>query len=80
MFQVPWTKLGFDPVVMTINTMECILQLRNEESKSDDGASVASSQLSSSKPYSKKVRSKKKLQDADVPPGYIQSLLNRFST
>lgn len=79
MFQVPWTKLGFDPVVITINTMECVLQLRNEESKSDDGASVASSQLSSSKPSSKKVRSKKKLQDADVPPGYIQSLLNRFS-
>ncbi|XP_031724466.1 LOW QUALITY PROTEIN: vacuolar protein sorting-associated protein 13B, partial [Anarrhichthys ocellatus] len=26
---VPWTKLGSEPVVITINTMECILKLRD---------------------------------------------------
>lgn len=31
---VPWTKLGSEPVVITINTMECILKLR-------DGAQVS---------------------------------------
>ncbi|TNN42037.1 Vacuolar protein sorting-associated protein 13B [Liparis tanakae] len=32
---VPWTKLGSEAVVITINTMECILKLR-------DGAQVSS--------------------------------------
>lgn len=32
---VPWTKLGSEPVVITINTMECILKLK-------DGAQVSS--------------------------------------
>nr|XP_005173614.1 vacuolar protein sorting-associated protein 13B [Danio rerio] len=31
---VPWTKLSSEPVVVTINTMECILKLR-------DGATVS---------------------------------------
>lgn len=31
---VPWTKLSTEPVVITINTMECILKLR-------DGATVS---------------------------------------
>lgn len=31
---VPWTKLGSEPVVITINTMECILKLK-------DGAQVS---------------------------------------
>ncbi|XP_008945138.1 PREDICTED: vacuolar protein sorting-associated protein 13B-like [Merops nubicus] len=31
---VPWTKLGSEPVVITINTMECILKLK-------DGAQMA---------------------------------------
>lgn len=26
---VPWTKLGSEPVVITINTMECILKLKD---------------------------------------------------
>lgn len=33
---VPWTKLGSEPVVITINTMECILKLK-------DGAQVSHS-------------------------------------
>lgn len=74
--QVPWTKLGFEPVVITINTMECVLSLRKSDSKSDDGScSVDSSKSSASSMGTK--RSKKKLQDSDAPPGYIQSLLNR---
>lgn len=32
---MPWTKLGSEPVVITINTMECILKLK-------DGAQVRS--------------------------------------
>lgn len=35
---VPWTKLGSEPVVITINTMECILKLR-------DGAQVSQTLL-----------------------------------
>lgn len=36
---VPWTKLGSEPVVITINTMECILKLK-------DGAQVSHKPLS----------------------------------
>lgn len=35
---VPWTKLGSEPVVITINTMECILKLR-------DGAQVSQTEF-----------------------------------
>lgn len=31
---VPWTKLGSEPVVVTINTIECILKLRDGDEES----------------------------------------------
>ena len=54
--------------------MECVLSLRNADSGSDADSSVDSSSVNvkSSRKTKKTVH-----QDPDVPPGYIQSLLNR---
>ena len=35
---VPWTKLGSEPVVVTINTIECILKLRDSSDEHDQSA------------------------------------------
>ncbi|KAM6215693.1 intermembrane lipid transfer protein VPS13B [Rhynchocyon petersi] len=75
---VPWTKLGSEPVVITINTMECILKLK--DGMQDDHESCGSS---SATPENTKLSIKsRKIQqtapaDPDLPPGYVQSLIRR---
>ncbi|XP_018414838.1 PREDICTED: vacuolar protein sorting-associated protein 13B isoform X3 [Nanorana parkeri] len=78
---VPWTKLGSESVVITINTMECILKLK--DGAQDDHESSGSSSTSRSNTDSAKSPVKpKKIQqtapsDPDLPPGYVQSLIRR---
>ncbi|XP_032375136.1 vacuolar protein sorting-associated protein 13B isoform X2 [Etheostoma spectabile] len=77
---VPWTKLGSEPVVITINTMECILKLR--DGAQDDHESGSSSTSRSASDSSKAVAKPRRLQqaapsDPDLPPGYVQSLIRR---
>ncbi|XP_051922637.1 intermembrane lipid transfer protein VPS13B-like isoform X3 [Hippocampus zosterae] len=77
---VPWTKLGSEPVVITINTMECILKLRDGDQ--DDHESESSSTSRSVSENSKVVGKPRRLQqaapsDPDLPPGYVQSLIRR---
>ncbi|XP_078109917.1 intermembrane lipid transfer protein VPS13B isoform X3 [Sander vitreus] len=77
---VPWTKLGSEPVVITINTMECILKLRDgAQDEHESGSSSTSRSVSDS---SKAVAKPRRLQqaapsDPDLPPGYVQSLIRR---
>ncbi|XP_051812783.1 intermembrane lipid transfer protein VPS13B [Acanthochromis polyacanthus] len=77
---VPWTKLGSEPVVITINTMECILKLRDgAQDDHDSGSSSTSRSVSDS---SKAVAKPRRIQqaapsDPDLPPGYVQSLIRR---
>ena len=40
---VPWTRLGYEPVVITINTIECALKLRDSEYNDKDSVSSKSS-------------------------------------
>ncbi|KAM3873112.1 intermembrane lipid transfer protein VPS13B [Diretmus argenteus] len=77
---VPWTKLGSEPVVITINTMECILKLR--DGAQDDHESGSSSTSRSVSDSSKALAKPRRLQqaapsDPDLPPGYVQSLIRR---
>ncbi|XP_051575064.1 intermembrane lipid transfer protein VPS13B-like isoform X3 [Myxocyprinus asiaticus] len=77
---VPWTKLSSEPVVITINTMECILKLR--DGATDDNESCTSSSTNrsvseSSKNASKPRRLQQAPSDPDLPPGYVQSLIRR---
>ncbi|KAL3889914.1 hypothetical protein ACJMK2_002232 [Sinanodonta woodiana] len=74
---VPWTKLGSEPVVITINTIECILKLRDtaysecHSSESGEfGRGVKSANL-------QRPRIKQQA-DVDLPPGYLQSLMNKI--
>ncbi|XP_066525855.1 intermembrane lipid transfer protein VPS13B-like isoform X2 [Hoplias malabaricus] len=72
---VPWTKLGSEPVVITINTMECILKLK--DGAQDENESCASSRSASEKNVPKPRRVQQSPTDPDLPPGYVQSLIRR---
>lgn len=78
---VPWTKLGSEPVVITINTMECILKLK--DGIQDDHESCGSSSTNRSTAENTKSSTKpRRIQqaapaDPDLPPGYVQSLIRR---
>ncbi|KAM9436061.1 intermembrane lipid transfer protein VPS13B [Clarias gariepinus] len=72
---VPWTKLSSEPVVVTINTMECILKLK--DGSQDDNESSASSWSASEKSVPKPRRIQQSTPDPDLPPGYVQSLIRR---
>ncbi|XP_042611464.1 vacuolar protein sorting-associated protein 13B-like [Cyprinus carpio] len=77
---VPWTKLSSEPVVITINTMECILKLRDgatEDNESCTSSSTNRSTSESSKAASKPRRVQQAPSDPDLPPGYVQSLIRR---
>ncbi|KAM5281502.1 intermembrane lipid transfer protein VPS13B isoform 3-T3 [Ctenodactylus gundi] len=78
---VPWTKLGSEPVVITINTMECILKLK--DGIQDDHESCGSNSTNRSATENTKSSLKpRRIQqaaptDPDLPPGYVQSLIRR---
>ncbi|XP_060756090.1 intermembrane lipid transfer protein VPS13B-like isoform X4 [Neoarius graeffei] len=72
---VPWTKLSSEPVVITINTMECILKLK--DGSQDENESSASSWSASEKSVPKPRRVQQSSPDPDLPPGYVQSLIRR---
>ncbi|XP_061851653.1 intermembrane lipid transfer protein VPS13B isoform X1 [Colius striatus] len=79
---VPWTKLGSEPVVITINTMECILKLKDgaqqEEHESCGSSSTNRSTTESMKSAVKPRRVQQSASpDPDLPPGYVQSLIRR---
>lgn len=65
---VPWTKLISEPIVITINTIECILKLRDS---TDDGDTSSTSSVKSKGESGKKKA--KKPEEIDVPPGMISS-------
>ncbi|XP_035828543.1 vacuolar protein sorting-associated protein 13B [Aplysia californica] len=73
---VPWTKLGSEPVVITINTVECVLKVR------DTAYDVSSTTQSSSTPgktVQHKQKAKRRSQSAEeLPPGYLQSIVGRI--
>ncbi|KAG7317797.1 hypothetical protein KOW79_018832 [Hemibagrus wyckioides] len=72
---VPWTKLSSEPVVVTINTMECILKLK--DGSQDENESSTSSWSASEKNVPKPRRIQQTSPDPDLPPGYVQSLIRR---
>lgn len=69
---VPWTKLGSEPVIITINTIECILKLSGDDTGNDNDSQKI---IQSRKNVSSRHVEKPELVEA--PPGYVQSLINR---
>ncbi|XP_071410193.1 intermembrane lipid transfer protein VPS13B isoform X5 [Pithys albifrons albifrons] len=79
---VPWTKLGSEPVVITINTMECILKLKDGAQQEDHESCGSSSTNRSTTESTKSAVKPRRVQqstspDPDLPPGYVQSLIRR---
>ncbi|QQP35289.1 Uncharacterized protein FKW44_023462, partial [Caligus rogercresseyi] len=62
---VPWTRLHADPIVITINTIECVLRLPGDEDSSES-------------PSAKRPAPKRIQEDRNPPPGYVQSLINKI--
>ncbi|XP_069674298.1 intermembrane lipid transfer protein VPS13B isoform X2 [Periplaneta americana] len=76
LIHVPWTKLNSEPITITINTIECILKLRGEDTVGSDSASHASTSTQTTKDSRR--RPSKRQQDMVAPPGYVQSLVNKI--
>ncbi|XP_059720532.1 intermembrane lipid transfer protein VPS13B isoform X5 [Haemorhous mexicanus] len=78
---VPWTKLGSEPVVITINTMECILKLKDGAQEDHESCGSSSTNRSTTESLKSAVKSRRVQQsaspDPDLPPGYVQSLIRR---
>ncbi|XP_033123358.1 vacuolar protein sorting-associated protein 13B-like [Anneissia japonica] len=76
---VPWSRLGSEPVVVTINTIDLSLKLRDSESADHDSDSSSSTSSKTSKAVSE-IKSPKRQthNDEEMPPGYVQSLMNRI--
>ncbi|XP_063419366.1 intermembrane lipid transfer protein VPS13B-like [Mytilus trossulus] len=72
---VPWTKLGSEPVVITINTIECILKLRESPYEGSSKGPKSDLRRSKSRPSLKP----RKQGEEDLPPGYLQSLMNKIA-
>ncbi|XP_064333004.1 intermembrane lipid transfer protein VPS13B isoform X2 [Camelus dromedarius] len=78
---VPWTKLGSEPVVITINTMECILKLKDGIQDDHESCGSNSTNHSTTENTKSSVKPRRIQQaaptDPDLPPGYVQSLIRR---
>ncbi|XP_063246372.1 intermembrane lipid transfer protein VPS13B isoform X5 [Prinia subflava] len=78
---VPWTKLGSEPVVITINTMECILKLKDGAQEDHESCGSSSTNRSTTESMKSAVKARRVQQsaspDPDLPPGYVQSLIRR---
>ncbi|KAK3772280.1 hypothetical protein RRG08_039097 [Elysia crispata] len=73
---VPWTKLGSEPVVITINTVECIVKVRDTAYETGSSGKSASSPGKASQ---QRQKAKRRAQPTeDLPPGYLQSIVNRI--
>ena len=80
---VPWTRLNTEPIVITINTIECVLKLPTDDdpaaSESDACSTVSSAAGTAAVGGRKSRRSVVSGEETPVaPPGYVQSLINKI--
>ncbi|GAB1597682.1 vacuolar protein sorting-associated protein 13B-like [Argonauta hians] len=73
---VPWTRLGSEPVVITVNTIECIVRLKDSSTDSDKRSSKSESSTRSMA-QSLKIKAKKQPIEEELPAGYLQGLVNK---
>ncbi|XP_048244061.1 vacuolar protein sorting-associated protein 13B-like isoform X2 [Haliotis rufescens] len=75
---VPWTKLGSEPVVITVNTIECILKVRDTAYGDSASTKSGESQRRASQQARARIKPKRPDPADELPPGYLQSLMNRI--
>ena len=73
---VPWTKLYYEPAVITINTIECVLKLKENNFTAEGVDEAIEVQQVDIKPSSDSTTPEPDTEKA-IPPGYVQSLLNK---
>ena len=73
---VPWTKLYYEPAIITINTIECVLKLKENNFTAEGVDEVIEVQQADIKPSSDSTTPEPDAEKA-IPPGYVQSLLNK---
>ncbi|XP_047349792.1 vacuolar protein sorting-associated protein 13B isoform X2 [Vespa velutina] len=64
MIHVPWVKINSEPIIVTINTIECILKLKDEK---NPGTKINNS-----------LQNKKEMFQEQAPPGYIKSIITKI--
>ncbi|RZB39380.1 Chorein N domain containing protein [Asbolus verrucosus] len=69
LIHVPWTKLTSEPITITINTIECVLKLK-------DANDAVVSESSPTRDKHKKNTSHR--QEVEAPPNYVQLLINKI--
>ncbi|XP_050449510.1 intermembrane lipid transfer protein VPS13B isoform X1 [Cataglyphis hispanica] len=62
LIHVPWVKITSEPIVVTINTIECILKLKDENTTEGNP---------------KTLQKKKEMVQEEAPPGYIKSVVTK---
>ncbi|CAG9819390.1 unnamed protein product [Phaedon cochleariae] len=67
LIHVPWTKLASEPITITINTIECILNLKGKDT---------ATRVEATKDKLKKPTSHGK--EIEAPQGYVQLLINKI--
>ncbi|CAG9862165.1 unnamed protein product [Phyllotreta striolata] len=65
LIHVPWTKLASEPITITINTIECIFNLKGE------GSNGRTESVSTP-------TEKKENKEIEAPQGYVQLLINKI--
>ncbi|XP_071652871.1 intermembrane lipid transfer protein VPS13B isoform X2 [Temnothorax longispinosus] len=62
LIHVPWVKITSEPIVVTINTIECILKLKDENTTEINTTTL---------------QKKKEMVQEEAPPGYIKSIVTK---
>jgi vacuolar protein sorting-associated protein 13B len=78
---VPWTRLNAEPIVITINTIECVLRLPDGSSRRRSHSRESSEASFKGAAGSEKLKrslSRKQPEQVEAPPGYVQSLINKI--
>jgi vacuolar protein sorting-associated protein 13B len=73
---VPWTQLYSEPAVITINTIECVLKLKETNFPAEGLDEATEIQQADIKATSAATAPQTESEKA-LPPGYVQSLLNK---
>lgn len=74
---IPWTKLGSEPVEITIDTLECIVQLRYPDHSPNDSPSKVTELSTSSDTKEEEIEKVLEGKEETPPSGYVQNLVNR---
>eukprot|EP00095_Tigriopus_kingsejongensis_P000632 maker-scaffold275_size226830-snap-gene-1.19 protein:Tk00632 transcript:maker-scaffold275_size226830-snap-gene-1.19-mRNA-1 annotation:"hypothetical protein DAPPUDRAFT_217952" len=75
---VPWTRLHAEPIVITINTIECVLKLPGDDDPGDSAESSSMGSATGSVSKTGRRVKPKKPDTPEAPPSYVQYLINKI--